>query len=347
VISARGADGTGLPGLDLDRLEDWFAVGLPGAGRLRSARLIAGGKSNLTYEISDGQRSWVLRRPPLGHVLATAHDMTREYRIMSALADTEVPVPVMYALCEDDAVVGAPFFVMEKVDGIPFRHAFELSPLGPRRVREISTRLVDSLVALHQVDPEAIGLGDFGRPDGFLARQVNRWAAQLRASWSRPLPAADELYRMLADDIPAQSPPGVVHGDYRLDNVLIDHDDKPAAVIDWEMATLGDPTTDLALLIAYKRVGEMPEGGAVSDASSAPGFLAEQEIVERYAQRSGRDLRRFGFYLGLACYKLAAVLEGIHYRHLQGQTVGAGFDRIGALTEPLLEAGLASVKEYH
>jgi len=318
-----------LPGLNLTRLDPWFRSTVPDVGDHLDAHLIAGGKSNLTYEVTDGRRAWIVRRPPLGHVLATAHDMVREHRVMSALQGTGVPVPTTYALCTDEEVLGAPFYVMERVEGRPYRYAAELESLGPERTRTIAEGLVDTLA-------------HFGRPEGFLARQVSRWRKQLDASYSRDLPAADELHAALATDVPQESAAGIVHGDYRLDNVLVDDGDRPAAVIDWEMATLGDPLTDLALLIVYRRLGH----NALADAAAAPGFLSEDEILERYAAGSARDLSRFGFYLGLASYKLAVIIEGIHYRHLHGQTVGPGFESVGAAVHPLLEAGLTSLKEY-
>ncbi|MFI7006570.1 phosphotransferase family protein [Streptomyces sp. NPDC050145] len=335
-----------LPGLDLPRLGRWLAEAVPGAGQDLTARLLAGGRSNLTYEVTDGISTWIVRRPPLGHVLATAHDMAREFRVMSALRDTAVPVPRTHALCSDGGVLGAPFYVMERITGTPYRSAFELARLGPVRTRVISTGLVDTLAALHEVEPAAVGLADFGRPEGFLPRQLRRWKTQLDASYCRDLPAADELYDRLAAGVPPQSAPGIVHGDYRLDNVLTDELDRPAAVIDWEMAALGDPLTDVALLVLYQRLGTLLGESAVApDASSAPGFLTEDEIVDRYAARSRRDLSRFGFYLGLAAFKLAAVSEGIHHRHLRGQTVGAGFELVGAAVEPLLDTGLGALKE--
>lgn len=334
------------PGLDLARLAGWFAASVPGAGAQLTADLVAGGRSNLTYQVSDGTATWIVRRPPLGHVLATAHDMAREYRVMSALRDTGVPVPATYALCEDEDVVGAPFYVMERVEGTPYRHAAELQSLGPARVRAISTGLVDTLTTLHAVDPAAVGLDDFGRPKGFLGRQVRRWKKQLDASHSRDLPAAEELFTRLAAQVPAESAPGIVHGDYRVDNVLFDDGDAPAAVLDWEMATLGDPLTDLALLLVYRRLNELG-CAAVPDSSSADGFLGADEIVDRYARGSDRDLAMLGFYLGLAAFKLAVILEGIHYRHLHGQTVGPGFEGIGDAVVPLLGAGLTSLKEQH
>ncbi|HTU74791.1 MAG TPA: phosphotransferase family protein [Trebonia sp.] len=339
------------PGLDLTRLADWLATlpdktllpGGAGAGPL-TAVLLAGGKSNLTYEVSSGEHSWVLRRPPLGHVLATAHDMAREYRIMSALQGTGVPVPQTYALCQDADVIGAPFYLMERVEGTAYRWASQLEPLGPGRARKISEDLIDILVALHAVEPARVGLADFGRPEGFLARQVSRWKKQLDSSRSRDLPAAAELHALLAASVPDQSPDGIVHGDYRLDNVLTADDDRLVAVLDWEMATLGDPLTDLALMSIYQRFAEVM-AGSIADASSAPGFLSVDGVIARYAAASHRDLSRFGFYLGLAAFKLAVIGEGIYYRHLHGQTVGAGFEAVNTITEPLLEAGIGFVRE--
>ena len=332
-----------LPGLDLAALAAWWPDHVGPLGGALDATLIAGGKSNLTYRVGDGEGAWIVRRPPLGHVLATAHDMAREYRVMTALRDTEVPVPTTYALCEDPDVLGAPFYVMARVEGTPFRLAAELEPLGADRVRGISTRLVDTLAALHRIEPASVGLGDFGRAEGFLARQVARWKKQLDASRSRDLPAADELHERLAAGAPPESAPGIVHGDYRLDNVLIDATpdggDRLTAVLDWEMATLGDPLTDLALMLLYQRLGTSA-GALVSDVAAAPGYLTEEQILARYAAGGGRDLTHFGFYLGLAAFKLAAILEGIHYRYLQGQTVGSGFDHIGEAIHPLLAAGL-------
>jgi aminoglycoside phosphotransferase (APT) family kinase protein len=335
---------SGVPGLDLDRLAGWLPTVLPEAGPDLRAELVAGGRSNLTYTLTDGIRTWILRRPPLGHVLATAHDMGREYRVMSALRHTDVPVPRTVAFCADDNVLGAPFYLMERVIGTPYRRAAELAELGPDRTRRIAQGVVDTLARLHAVEPAAVGLADFGRPDGFLARQVQRWRRQLAASRSRELPAADALHDALAADVPEPSPTGIVHGDYRLDNVLVDQADRPAAVIDWEMATLGDPLTDLALMVVYQRLGGLL-GPLGLDAAAAPGYPSEAQVRARYAAGSDRDMSRFGWYLGLASYKLAGILEGIHLRHSRGQTVGAGFAGIGDAVPPLLAAGLRSLKE--
>jgi aminoglycoside phosphotransferase (APT) family kinase protein len=287
----------------------------------------------------------VLRRPPLGHVLQTAHDMGREYRMITALRDTAVPVPIPIALCEDPEVLGAPFYVMTFVAGTSYRLATELTALGPERTRDISESLIDTLVALHRIDPEAVGLAGFGRPEGYLARQVHRWNTQLRASQTCELPLADELHSKLVAATPASSSAGIVHGDYRQDNVLVDETDRIAAVVDWEMATLGDPLSDLALMLVYTRLCQAGVGRTIGDAPLAPGYLSESQIIDRYARGIGSDLPYLGFHMALACFKLAAILEGINFRYRQGQTVGTGFEQVGAIVEPLLDSGLAAIKE--
>lgn len=333
---------TDLPGLDLARFAAWFDGACPGEimGPMHG-QLVAGGRSNLTYAVSDGARSWIVRRPPLGHVLATAHDMEREYRVMTALRDTSVPVPMTYALCTDPDVIGAPFYVMSKVEGVPYRTADQLAELGVTRIRAIARQLIDTLAELHAVVPAEVGLAEFGRPEGFLARQVRRWKKQLDASRSRPVAGIDELYALLAADPPDGAPPAIVHGDYRLDNVLVGPDDKVAAVVDWEMATLGDPLTDLGLLVVYQRMGDLGEGPM---GSAAPGYPSEAEILARYAEYSGRDLPDLGFYIGLASFKLAVIAEGIHFRYVHGQTVGEGFERTGTIVEDVAASGIAAMR---
>ncbi|HVD63236.1 MAG TPA: phosphotransferase family protein [Lapillicoccus sp.] len=334
------------PGLDLGALRRWLDESATGLldGPL-SADLVAGGKSNLTYRVTDGTRSAVVRRPPLGHVLATAHDMGREYRVISALQATPVPVPEAYASCTDESVIGAPFYVMSFVDGIPYRSAAELEALGENRTRAIGERLVDTLADLHVVDVAAVGLEDFGRAEGFLGRQVRRWGQQLDASQSRDVAGIDELRTRLGERVPPDSPGAVVHGDYRLDNVLVTATDEIGAVVDWEMATLGDPLTDVALLLTYQRIAALGVGVGVSTAPRAAGFPDRNDMMQRYAERTGRDLGSLGFHEALACFKLAVILEGIHYRHVHGQTLGEGFAGIGAMVEPLVEMGLGSMQQ--
>ncbi|MFI6939780.1 phosphotransferase family protein [Streptomyces sp. NPDC050418] len=334
-----------LPGLDLDRLRGRLDQEVPGlvTGPLRG-RHIEGGRSNLTYDVTDGTSRWVVRRPPLGHVLATAHDMKREHRVIDALHPTTVPVPRPVLLCEDDDVIGAPFYVMEFVAGTPYRTAEQLAPLGVERTRAALFSLVDTLVELHGVDPAAVGLDDFGRPDGFLDRQLRRWGKQLDASRNRDLAGIDELHAALGRAMPQSPAPTVVHGDYRLDNVLLGPDDKINAVLDWEMSTLGDPLTDLGLLAMYSVPLEL-ENSVISTTATAVGHPSPQELIERYAARSGRDVGSVAWYTAFAWFKLAVILEGIHYRYTLGQTVGSGFDRIGDLVPVFIEHGLTTLQE--
>ncbi|MFF9663765.1 phosphotransferase family protein [Streptomyces althioticus] len=333
------------PGLDLDRLRELLERERPGLlGGPLSGRLIEGGRSNLTYTVTDGAGTWVVRRPPLGHVLATAHDMKREHRVISALHPTRVPVPRPVLLCEDEEVLGAPFYVMEYVEGTPYRTAEQLAPLGPGRTRAAVLNLVDTLVDLHAVDPAEVGLDDFGRPEGFLDRQLRRWGKQLDASRNRELAGIDELHAALGRALPVSPAPAVVHGDYRLDNALISHDESVRAVLDWEMSTLGDPLTDLGLLVMYSSPLGMPDS-PVSTTAEAPGHPTPAELIERYAARSGRDVSSVSWYTAFAWFKLAVILEGIHYRYTLGQTVGAGFDRIGDLVPVFIEHGLTTLQE--
>ncbi|MGG8409727.1 phosphotransferase family protein [Streptomyces sp. 12297] len=332
-------------GLDPDRLRAHLERVRPGlTGGPLTARLIEGGRSNLTYEVTDGSARWVVRRPPLGHVLATAHDMGREHRVIAALHGTAVPVPAPLLLCEDDSVLGAPFYVMEFVEGVPYRTAGQLAALGPERTRQAVLGLVDTLVELHAVDPAAVGLADFGRPEGFLDRQLRRWGEQLAASRGRELAGIDELHGALGRALPHSPAPAVVHGDFRLDNVLIGADDSIRAVLDWEMSTLGDPLTDLGLLAMYSSDLGLTDS-PVSTTSGAPGHPAPAELIERYAARSGRDTGEISWYTAFAWFKLAVILEGIHYRFTLGQTVGAGFDRIGELVPVFIAHGLTTLQE--
>ncbi|MER5262665.1 phosphotransferase family protein [Actinosynnema sp. NPDC002837] len=334
---------TELPGLDLDRLAAHLGTG-PLTGDL-----IPGGRSNLTYRVTDGHERWVLRRPPLGHVLATAHDMSREHRVIKALADTAVPVPRVELLCEDTDVIGAPFYLMEEVPGVALRHRDQCPWLTPDKARTLSERLVDVLADLHAVDPKEVGLGDFGRPDGFLKRQVARWGKQLDASRSRELPGIDELRDRLADSVPDSARATIVHGDYRLDNVLVTEDPLDiSAVLDWEMATLGDPLADVGLLCVYwNGIGAREDDPITGTVPTLPGFAGTDELVRRYAERSGADTGGLAWYTAFAYFKLAVILEGIHFRFTHGQTVGAGFDQIGQLTLPLVRQGLAASSGEH
>ncbi|WP_019630193.1 phosphotransferase family protein [Actinomadura atramentaria] len=339
----------GVPGVDVPRLASWLAGALPGAGPITAVELIAGGRSNLTYGIAlgDGRRV-VLRRPPLGHVLPTAHDMGREYRVMAALgAHTGVPVPGMLAFCDDPDVIGATFYLMDFVEGRVLRDEADAADLTPDQARGLSDALAEALAAIHTVDPGKAGLADFGRPAGYMERQLRRWGKQwdssqdaIRATGTvRELPEYDRLVARLGERLPGDAPARLVHGDFRLDNALV-RLDPPAisAVVDWEMATLGDPLSDLGLTLVYwtdaADPAALPVGATIT---AAPGFHTRREFAERYAALTGADLASLDFYVAFACFKLAAILEGIHARFLQNATVGEGFAEIGDAVPLLLD----------
>jgi aminoglycoside phosphotransferase (APT) family kinase protein len=313
--------------------------------------LVAGGKSNLTYRVSSPAGEVVLRRPPLGNVLATAHDMVREHTVLAALAGTAVPVPAALHLCTDTEVLGAPFYVMEYVLGPVVRSSL---PPGfaetPADRTAITHGLVDTLATLHSLDPAEVGLADFGRPDGYLQRQVARWARQWDATAdavSDPgaVTRLNSLAAALAASVPRNPSGSVVHGDFRIDNTVLDprHPGRVAAVLDWEMSTLGDPLADLGLFLVYwSQEGDTPERQAVSPVGSVtalPGFGSRDDVAQRYAARSGRDLSALPWYVAFGCFKLAVVVAGIVARHRAGAMVGEGFAGIGAAFGPLVDLG--------
>lgn len=353
-MSVNGAEAP--PGIDVARVGAFFARHVPDGDAPLSFHRLAGGRSNLTYRVDlecEPRRSFVLRRPPLGHVLPTAHDMAREHRVLSALADTDVPVARPVALCEDAAVNGAPFYVMEYRPGVVLEREI---PAGyaetPDARRRLSWALVDTLVRLHAVDVARVGLADFGRPEGYLARQVRRWSQQWERSRTRELPAIDALASLLAKRLPVSPVPTLVHGDYRLGNLALDPADpgRVRAIFDWEMATLGDPLSDLGYTLIYW--GEeadpprlRPKGSHLA-ITALPGFLTRDELVTEYAKRSGRDVSQVDFYQVLALFKLAVITEGIHARFLMGKTVGDGFDGMGAQVELLTERALAIASSW-
>jgi aminoglycoside phosphotransferase (APT) family kinase protein len=340
---------TGGPeGVDLESLRRYFADHVAGAdGRALSAELIAGGRSNLTYGITDGEHEWVLRRPPLGHVLPTAHDMAREYKVITALVDTDVPVPRTYALCEDNDVNGAPFYVMERVHGRVLRTGEELASLTPDEAAACSRELVDVLARIHRVDYEAVGLADFGHPDGFMERQLRRWGQQWERSKAEDLPAVDEVARRLRNALPESGPPTIVHGDYRLDNTMLANEDagRVAAVLDWEMSTLGDPLADVGLFLLYWGQSEaqiIATGQAIDEQA---GFASRDEVVELYAKETGRDVDNLDFYVVFAFYKLAIIVEGIAARYRMGKTLGEGFEHMGQMVKSLVDEALEQANQ--
>jgi aminoglycoside phosphotransferase (APT) family kinase protein len=343
------------------RLAGWLNDHVPGGPvELTDIQLIAGGRSNLTYRLTlsgspgtegtGASRLLVLRRPPLGHVLPTAHDMSREYRVLSALAGTQVPVAPLVAACTDDEVIGAPFYVMEYVPGVVLRTRADTEALTEPQAADLSRCLADMLAAIHGVDVAAVGLGDLGRGAGYLRRQLDRWQRQWKLSATREMPGYDELVERLTAALPAEGEVTLVHGDFRLDNALVTLKPEPriTAVVDWEMATLGDPLADLGLTLVYwtedgeggwLTPADAPTGtrGVSTDATASPGFWTRAQFAAEYARLTGRDVSRIGYYMGFGYFKLAVVLEGIHARYLQHQTVGEGFEREGVAV-PLLIA---------
>ena len=343
-------DDADLPGLDLAALRTWLSAQGLHDGDV-AAELIAGGRSNLTYAVDAGPHAWVLRRPPLGHVLATAHDMGREVTVLSALDGTAVPVPRVVASCSDASVIGAPFYVMERVEGLILRTRPDVSRCSGGERQVVADAMMDTLALLHDVDPASVGLEGFGHPEGFLGRQVRRWGQQMDRSRSRHVAGIDTLRVRLAASVPAdpasRSRSGIVHGDYRLDNLVLDPDTLDvAAVLDWEMSTLGDPLADLGLLLAYwEGLGSIPNPIA-DGAGPRAGFPAGEGLVARYAAARGlddADLAALPWCTAFGYFKIAVILEGIHYRFTKGQTTGAGFDRIGELVPPLVDGGLAAL----
>jgi aminoglycoside phosphotransferase (APT) family kinase protein len=338
---------------DLDRaaLARYLEGRLPDADGPLELLQFPGGHSNLTYLLRFGDREYVLRRPPLGPVAPTAHDMTREYRVLSALWAVLPLAPRPYLLCEDPAVVGATFYVMERRHGIVVR-ATVPPEIGEDRAlrRRVSEALVDGLVALHAVDWAAIGLAGLGRPAGFVERQVRGWAERYERARTRDIPAIRDLARWLAERIPPSAPPVLLHNDFKLDNVLLDRVDpgRMVAVLDWEMATLGDPLVDLGLLLCYWADPADPPARrqSVSQVTAEPGFLTRAEVLARYAEKTGRDVTRIAFYETFALYKVAVVVQQIYVRYARGQTQDARFatfeDRVVGLAEAALAMAEAS-----
>ncbi|MGJ6960456.1 phosphotransferase family protein [Streptosporangium sp. G11] len=333
------------PGIDWPHLVGWIAANVPGTGEPTGVSLIAGGRSNLTYVVETPGRRLVLRRPPLGHVLPTAHDMRREWRVISALAPTSVPVPEPVAFCDDPDVIGAPFYLMGHVDGAAVRTQEDALGLTPGQTRRLSERLAEVLAAIHAIDYEKVGLKDFGRPEGYMARQLERWGQQWERSKTAELPAYDRLVARLRERLPVRSASTLVHGDYRLDNTLVRLSPDPdiLAVVDWEMSTLGDPLADLGLTLTYWQDPGDEERASVPVAAGvtvAPGFLTAREFAAHYAKVSGADLSDLDFYVAFGNYKLAVIVEGIHARFKQGKTVGEGFEHIGAAVPTLVDRAL-------
>lgn len=306
-------------GIDTVRVTRWLVDNIEGLNPPFEFFPIEGGRSNLTYRVVDSVGfTVVLRRPPLGHVLATAHDMGREYKIISAVGKTQVPVPRALGLCVDEVVNGAPFYVMSFVNGVVLDSATSAEQLSLELRQTSSENLIDVLAELHQVDIDAIGLGDLAKRTGYIERQLKRWSTQWSQSKTREFPAVELAERLLRERIPEQLGVSIAHGDYRFGNCLTDiGTGKITAVLDWELCTLGDPLADLGHLGVYwTDPGSGP--GRHNDPTGAPGFPTYDEILHRYATRTGRDLTNIAFYRAFAAWRLAIVSEGVYARYLFG-----------------------------
>jgi aminoglycoside phosphotransferase (APT) family kinase protein len=332
-------------GIDDGPVSAWLAANVDGAVAPFRFEVIAGGRSNLTYLVAgaDGHR-FVLRRPPLGHVLATAHDMAREHRILTAIGRTDVPVPHVRGLCEDVAVNGAPFYVMDHVVGAVLDAPGKADLLPVELRRPAAEHLVDVLADLHAADVDAIGLGDLARREGYVERQLKRWTTQWQGSKTRELPSIEEAARRLGARVPVQQGVAVAHGDYRFGNCITDVEHgRIAAVLDWELCTLGDPLADLGYLGVY---WAGPGGESRhNDPTSAPGFPTFAEVVERYAARTGRDVSVIDYYVAFSCWRLAVISEGVYARYLHG-AMGSGhdaalLDQFRTATEDLADRAVA------
>ena len=342
---------TEVEGIDHDRVTAWMIANVGEIDPPLTFELIAGGRSNLTYRVTDrAGRAFALRRPPVSHVLPTAHDMRREHTVISALGPTGVPVPRTFGLCTDEAVNGAPFYVMSFVDGHIVRDeraARELDEVARARAGE---SLIDTLAQLHAVDVDAVGLGDFARRDGYIARQLKRWHEQFQQSTvdGEPGPAViDRVHELLTSRIPEQQGASIVHGDYRLDNTVLDDKGNVIAILDWEICTLGDPLADLGLLSVYWAEPDDGDQALIGVApTTLPGFVRRSDLISRYAEASGRDVSAVPYYRAFGFWKLACILQGVYVRYAGGAAAGdrSGVDQFAAHVGRLGERALSEVE---
>jgi aminoglycoside phosphotransferase (APT) family kinase protein len=332
-------------GINTETVTPWLVQHVAAFTAPFSAEVIAGGHSNLTFKITDARgKKYVLRRPPLSHTLASAHDMGREHRIIHALRDTDVPVAPALAMCADTAVNGAPFYVMGFVEGHVIRDAtIAERVLSESARRTASQSMIDTMAAIHAVDLEQVGLSDLARHEGYIARQLKRWYAQFNAQKTRELPLIDEVHDALSKRIPEQGPATIVHGDYRLDNCIVGDDGRIVAVLDWEICTLGDPLADLGLLMAYYTGPDDEASAWQAQSNRVKGFMNRGELVERYARTTKRDMSQLDFYTAFAFWKLACIIEGVYARYLGG----ALGDRSAADLAPFAAQVEAAVTSAH
>ena len=331
--------------LDCSRLEPWLRARLPEAAGPLTVRQFGGGHANLTYLLRFGATEYVLRRPPLGPVAPTAHDMAREHRVLVRLGDAFPLAPRSHALCTDPDVLGVDFHVLERRHGTVIRREL---PAGvhdrPDLQRRIGHMIVDVLTDLHQVDPAAVGLGDLGRPEGFVQRQLDGWRRRWHAARDQDVENVDRMLRWLDAGVPAAQATALLHNDYKLDNLMVDAGDAatPVAVMDWDMTTRGDPLMDLGYLLNFwNEPGDDPRWHHVSRMpTNHPGFPTRADVVERYARRSGLDLERAVWYHVFGVFKLAVIVQQIYIRYLRGQTRDTRFADYNVRVQDLARKGV-------
>jgi aminoglycoside phosphotransferase (APT) family kinase protein len=327
---------------DHDRLAAYLRGKLPGSEQALAIEQFGGGHANLTYLLRYGAQEYVLRRPPIGPVAATAHDMGREYRVLSVLYRAYPLAPRAYLYCDDGAIIGAPFFIMERRRGTVVRRAIPPQYGGGKDAdvnRRISAVLIDALADLHDVDYRAIGLETLGKPEGFLRRQIDGWAARYERSKTRELKVVDDLVAWLRAEQPPSPPPTLLHNDWRLDNMMLDAGDagRVEAVFEWDMCTLGDPLCDLGTLLAsWMEPGEALSGATAGTMpSTVPGFMTRRAAVERYGARRGVDVSTVPYYYVFGLFKIGVVLQQIFHRYHLGQTKDARFAILDQVAEML------------
>jgi len=308
-----------VEGIDAVNVTEWMAERVEIEPPL-TFDLIAGGRSNMTYTVTDaaGQR-FVLRRPPMGKLLPSAHDMAREHRLMASLADSPVPVPRMVGLCQDADVNERDFYVMWFLDGVVVRDIEIGRTFSPEVRRKMSTELIATLCALHRVDIDEVGLGDLAKRSGYIERQIKRWSGQWEQSKQREIPLIDRVRENLTQRLPAQARTTIAHGDYRLSNCMMEPTGPVAGVLDWELCTLGDPLADLAGLMGYWHDPSDSDAGGDNETTGLDGFLSAEEMAGLYAEEMQVDLALVDYYRGFASWRLACISEGVYARYLNGQ----------------------------
>jgi aminoglycoside phosphotransferase (APT) family kinase protein len=335
--------------LDLAKLEPYLRAQLPDLSGALVVRQFPSGHSNLTYSVALGENEMVLRRPPFGSKVKSAHDMGREYHVLAKLHSAyPTPTPLIY--CTDDSILGAPFYVMERVRGVILRRNLSAEfRLPPETARKLSESFIDNLAALHSLDYTALGLGELGKPQGYLERQVRGWMERYQGSKTHELPEVEPLSAWLREHMPARSDATLVHNDYKFDNMVLDPSDvtQIKAVLDWEMCTLGDPLTDVGAALAYwVDPDDSPEMQTIRwGPTNDPGMLRRAALAQRYAEKTGRDLSEITFYYAFAMFKLAVIIQQIYYRYFHGFTKDERFAALGEVAKTLMRVGLKATEK--